>query len=199
MAAPAQTVPPTSATPIKKSFLENIASFISDYKFYIAIVAVIAGVVIYYYCFRSPCANTDLQVLNNDFQFPDEPNQPPPQLPVRPTSAAPTSAAARPASLKVQEIEDDLSVSSLDTIVIGENESKIISMEDSDLSVKSDQQEQPPQEQEQEGFIENEDEDAHSHAEPQNVYMRGPKKGQAKQTKPKKEKTQKVRRRKKAI
>ena len=150
---------PQSLTISKKTFLDDITSFVSKNKYSIAVISLLAGICVYYYIKskekKSSPEVQQPQVLNEDFGFPDDPavNQ---ELP------APDYYH-----------EPSLSVSSMDTVEIGENESKILAMDDANEDDNNDIRE--------EGVVETIDLDQEEVEEKSEVYRSGPRKGQKKE------------------
>lgn len=118
------------------TFLDDVTGFLSRNKYSILLISVLAGACIYYYIKSKEKKETNEEkeqpkappILHDDYELPDETSN---------------------------YHQDNLSTSSMETIEIGENESKIVSIED----VKKEEEE-----------VEEEKE----------TYKRGPKKGQKK-------------------
>lgn len=167
-------VPVLTTPEVKKTFLDDITSFISKNKYPIAIIAILAGVCVYYYIKSKQRQEVPQihhpQVLNEDFGFPDDPAYNNRTQMVEPD--------------RTQQVEPDksesLSVSSLDTVEIGENESKILSMEDISVNNKEGTVEDANDEMSDQNEEIIEKNEAVSEYE---VYRSGPRKGQRKEKK----------------
>ena len=184
-------VPVLTTPETKKTFLDDITSFVSKYKYVITIITILAGACVYYYIKSNQMLKVIPQihhppVLNTEFGFPDDPAYIDRRINDHEQNVNNTDQKVF--NNEDKQVEPDksesLSVSSLDTVEIGENESKILSMED--ISVNNIKEE---------GIVENtseknEENEAVSEYE---VYRSGPRKGQ------RKEKKQPVRRRRRKI
>jgi len=109
---------PDGSNEVKKTFLDDITSFISKNKYSIALLTVITGICVYYYI-KSKSVPVPVPVVNDNFGFSDDPA----------TTFKQVHETNEPVIFQPQPT-DSQSTTSIDTIEIGENESKIVSMDD---------------------------------------------------------------------
>lgn len=177
-----------SVPEVKKTFLDDITSFISKHKYSIAIIVILVGVCVFYYIKSKQRQETPQIHHPQEFGFSDDPAYIDRRVNEHDRRVNDNEYKRVEHDQRVNEpVEQDqrvneldkLSVSSLDTVEIGENESKILSMED--ISVNK------------EGVVEEEIEHNQDEVSEYEVYRSGPRKGQ------KKEKKQPARRRRRKV
>lgn len=162
-----------------KTFLDDITSFVSKNKYSIAIIAVLSGVCIYLYIKSNKNLNetdeTD-KTQNNNLNYPKE--DIPPVL--NENFAFPDENLTH--KTLSQSKNEEIEISSTNTIEIGENESKILSIEDDISEIQADPNpvltelfgDEPKDPQDPQDAQE---------AEKIEVYRSGPRKGQRKEPK----------------